>query len=224
MTEEEIKALQEEVERLKKELAEAKSESDEDKINKAVDDRLKEIKSKLDKAYGERDKALDKVKELENENREREIEALKAKGQFEEAHKKELEQRDERIKSLEGERTQLTRDLQLNKALEGLDQNFKSGAAMKMAFSALQSELVKDEDGNWVHKSGKSLKEAVKDYAGSDENAFLFEKKKSSGSGSPSNKKPGNKNDKKDGKFGGKSTKELLDAVKEGSLRRNKKR
>lgn len=153
-------------------------------IQALVDEQLKDIKGKLDKAYGARDAALAKVAEHEQRLREAELARLKEEGKHKEAYEMQLAEEKARREAVEKKNIELTRDIDLRNALSGL--TFRNEHAAGMAFRELVQELIRDEKGEWVHKSGIPIREAVQKFAENEENAFLFKQKVNSGSGNSS--------------------------------------
>lgn len=149
-----------------------------------VDASLKDIKDKLNKAYGARDEAVKKAETLEAERRAAEIARLAEEGKHKEAY--EMQLADERVKREAAERraVELTRDVEVRNALAQYPT--RSSKALDMAYSEVVRELVQNENGVWVHKSGVSIQTFVKSFSENDDNAFLFKQKTSSGSGSTS--------------------------------------
>jgi hypothetical protein len=84
----------------------------------------------------------------------------------------------------EKETTKLKRDGVLNDALSSMD--FRSDKSREMARQDISNELVQDEEGAWVHKSGSNIRDYVEAYAQSEDNSFLFRVKSNTGAGSGS--------------------------------------
>lgn len=199
MTEEEKRAA-EEAERLAAEeaarLAAEEAEknkgknTDQDLINKLVSERvdaeLKEIKSKLDNAYSARDAALEKAEKLAKEKRDAEIEALKAAGKHQEALEMQLKEEREKREKLERENTMLNRDSKVRAELSSL--KFKNNRAQETAFKEISEQLVRDDQGNWKHRSGISISDFVEAFSKDEENSFLFQVKTNNGSGTTSSR------------------------------------
>lgn len=151
-----------------------------DKIIQArVSDALKDIKSKLDNAYSARDTALKKVAEFERKEKDAELLRLKEEGKHQEAYELQLAQERAKVDALEKRNIELTRDIDVKNALSAF--TFKSESAADMAYKTIVSELVRNENGEWVHRDGNSITDYVKKF--SDSNNFLFEQKVSTGPG-----------------------------------------
>jgi len=151
-------------------------------VQEQVDLNLKPIKEKLDKAYSERDAAKTKVTEFEKAKREAELALLEEQGKHKEAFELRLAEEKTAREAAERRNVELTRDLEVRNALNA--QPFRNDKAVNMAYSEIVTQLVQNEQGNWVHRSGKSIKEAIDAFAVNDDNAFLFKPKTSSGAGS----------------------------------------
>ena len=158
-------------------------ESSKEDIERLIQERvaasLKDIKSKLDGAYSARDAALKKVAEFEQKEKEAELARLKEEGKHKEAYELQLAQERARIEALEKRNIELTRDIEVKNALSAF--TFKSESASNMAYNSIVSELVQNENGEWIHKTGTSIHDYVKQF--SDQNPFLFEQKISTGPG-----------------------------------------
>jgi len=165
----------------------------EDLVERLVKERLaanlKPIKEKLDGAFTQRDEALQKIAAYEKEKRDAEIARLKEEGKHKEAFEKQIaEERAARV-ALEQQNLELTRNNEVRTTLTGL--NFRNEKAVEMAFQEIVGQLVRNEQGTWVHRSGVSIKDFVKTFVDDEDNSFLFAVKASSGSGSGGSKKGG---------------------------------
>ena len=156
--------------------------SEEDRLKALVEEQLKPIKAKLDSAYAQRDEALRKIAEFEQKEREAELKRLEEEGKHKEAFELRLAEEKAKREAAEKRTIELTRDLDLRTALNS--HPFRNDAASRMAYQELVGQLVQNEQGVWVHKSGASISDAVKAFADNEENAFLFRPKASTGSGS----------------------------------------
>ena len=158
-------------------------ESSKEDIERLIQERvaasLKDIKSKLDGAYSARDAALKRIAEFEQKEKEAELARLKEEGKHKEAYELQLAQERARIEALEKRNIELTRDIEVKNALSAF--TFKSESASNMAYNSIVSELVQNENGEWIHKTGTSIHDYVKQF--SDQNPFLFEQKISTGPG-----------------------------------------
>ena len=151
-------------------------------IKSAVADAVKDIKAKLDVAYAKRDEALQKVSEFEQKERDLEIKRLQDAGKDREAFELQLAELKANQETLQKRNLELSRDVDARQALSAFA--FRSEKAAKMAFDEVTSQLVQNEKGEWVHKSGVAVKDFVKTFAENEDNAFLFKQKQNSGNGS----------------------------------------
>jgi len=134
-------------------------------VEERVNESLKNIKSKLDTAFAARDEALRKIAEYEAKEREAEVKRLKDEGKEREAYELQLAAERTKREALEKQNTELTRDVEVRGLLNTLQ--FRNDKAVEMAYKEIVSQLVRD----------------VKLFSESDDNAFLFRTKASSGSG-----------------------------------------
>lgn len=151
-------------------------------IKSAVAEAVKDVKVKLDAAYAKRDEALQKVSEFEQKERDLEIKRLQDAGKEREAFELQLAELKANQETLQKRNLELSRDVDARQALSAFA--FRSEKAAKMAFDEVTSQLVQNEKGEWVHKSGVTVKDFVKTFAESEDNAFLFKQKQNSGNGS----------------------------------------
>jgi len=194
--------------------------TDQDMIEKLVKERaeaeLKPIKEKLDSAFSQRDEALRKVAEFEKSQREAEIARLKAEGKEKEAFEKQIAEERAAREVLERQNIELSRNVEVRAALTGL--SFRNAKATDMAFQEVVGQLVRNEQGTWVHRSGISISDFVKAFVEEEDNAFLFAAKKSSGSGSGSPANKGGSPAGREGSLFAKSQAEVLKMASEGKL------
>lgn len=191
-------AEKEEQEKAAKEAARKLLEGkDKDLVDSIVKERLetelKSIKDNLDKAYKVRDEALKKAAEFEQKEKEANLKRLEEDGKHKEAYELRLAERDARLAALEKSNTELSRDGAVRDALKGFD--FRNDTASDMAFKEIIGQLIQ-KDGQWVHRSGISIKDYAAAFAKSDEQSFLFKPKQSSGGGSDDKDKGAPKGDK----------------------------
>lgn len=187
-------------------------------VQKKIAEALKPIKSNLDKAYQARDAALDKIKEFEKKQREEELLKLQEAGKHKEAFELQLAEEKRLREAAEAKAVELTRDMTLKGELGAL--KFRNNNAMEMAFREIVPQLVKDANGNWVHRSGISIQDFVQGFADNQDNTFLFTQRVSTGSGSgPVAPSPGSKSDKSLFEL---SQEEVLKLAREGKLPRRR--
>lgn len=157
-------------------------EIEEERIAAIVEARLKPMKDNLDKAYAARDTEKERADKLAKEQREAHAKKLDEEGKHQEAFDLRLAEERQERERLEIRNTELTRDLELKDALKSY--TFKNDRAFDMAFTGIIKDLVKDEKGDWIHKSGADIKGAVKAFSEDANNSFLYKVKTSTGSGS----------------------------------------
>lgn len=191
-------------------------DNDAEKLVQAkLDEALKDIKSKLDKAYGARDEALKKVAEFEAQKKAEELKRLQEEGKHKEAYEMQLAEEKSKREAAEKRNVELTRDIEVRNALGS--QPFRNDNASEMAYREIVGQLVQNEQGAWVHRSGVSIKDFVKSFAENDDNAFLFKPKVSSGSGSQGAKPTNTSGGEKKSLFS-MSQEEVLKLAREGKL------
>lgn len=181
------------------------------KIAEAIAD----IKVKLSGAYDARDAALQKVAEFEREKNEAIKAQLAAEGKHKELADLQLAEKDAKIKDLEKANTELARNNEVRSHLAGLE--FRNDKAADLAFREITNELVKDDKGNWVHKSGKSITDFVKEFSTDESQSFLFKPKTNNGGGGTQHSSGAPDNT---GSLFKLSTPELLKRAAEGTLRK----
>ena len=159
---------------------------DDEAVKKLIEDgiaeSLKPIKEKLDGAFAQRDAALAKVAEFERKAREDELKRLQDEGKHKEAYDLQLAEERAKREALEKENVNLTRNLNVRNVLSGLP--FRSENALEMAYEKITKDLIRNDKGVWVHKSGVSMKDFITAFHADEANEFLFKTKASSGSGS----------------------------------------
>lgn len=129
-------------------------------VAQRVEEALKPIKENLDKAYGARDEAQKKVKEFERLQREAELKRLQDEGKHKEAYEMQLKERESEIEALKRRNVELTRDIEVRNALGAYP--FRNDNATEMAYREIVGNLIQDDKGNWVHKSGIPIRDFVK--------------------------------------------------------------
>ena len=196
------------------------SNNDDDLVKKLVEERigesLKPIKEKLDKAYSARDEALKKVAEFERKEKEAELKRLQEEGKYKEAYEIQLAEEKARREAIEKRNIELTRDLEVKNTLTSVE--FRNERAADVAYKEIVSNLVQNENGAWVHRSGVSVKDFIKSFVDDENNAFLLKPKASSGSGISSVKTLPASGEKKS--LFSMSQDEVLKMAREGKLRR----
>ena len=193
--------------------------TDEDPVQKLVKEKVAEaiadIKGKLDKAYNSRDDALRKLAEIEQQRKEAELARLKEEGKIAEALEIQLAEERAKREALEKRTVELTRDLELRNTLSGY--TFRNDKATDMAYREIVTQLVRNDQGEWVHKSGVRIADFVKQFVEDDANAFLLKPKVSNGSGSTSVRTTDTSSTGKKSLFS-MSQEEVLKMAREGKL------
>jgi hypothetical protein len=194
---------------------------DDDLVTKLVEERinesLKPIKEKLDKAYSARDEALRKIAEYEQKEKEAELKRLQEEGKHKEAYEMQLAEERAKREAIEKRNIELTRDLEVKNVLTSVE--FRNDRAAEIAYKEVVTQLVQNENGAWVHRSGVSIRDFIKSFVDDDNNAFLLKPKASSGSGSTSVKPSVSSGSEKKSLFS-MSQEEVLKMAREGKLRR----
>jgi len=191
-----------------------KEEQGNDPIEQAVNDRLAKMKSNMDRMVKERDAALQKAAEVEQAQKQAEIKRLEEEGKLTEALEMKLAEAQAKLKVFEEENTKLNRDNVVNSQLAALD--FRNERSRQMAQRDIVEQLVQNEAGSWVHKSGTTIQEFVESYSKSEDNSFLFRVKANSGAGTTTPSAPSNTEEKKS--LSQMSTDEVLALAAKGQL------
>lgn len=186
-----------------------------DLVQKRVDESLKEIKGNLDKAYNQRDELQKKLAEKELAENEAKKKKLEEEGKHKELYELQLSEERAKREALEKRNTELSRDVELRQALSG--KNFKNDRTTNIAFKEIVDELVKNNAGVWMHKSGLAISAYVDKFCSDEGNAFLFTVKANSGSGTSSSTGETNTNSKPKSLFA-MSQAEVLKLAEEGKL------
>lgn len=152
-------------------------------VQAQVDEQLKAIKEKLDSAYSSRDEAVRKAAQLEEAEKAARLKALEAEGKHKEVAEMKIAALEEKLKIAEQRNIEYTRDAAVRSALSGLE--FRNERSQQMAYRDVVEQLVQDKDtGQWVHRTGVTIKDFISSFAKDDDNSFLFKPKGNSGSGS----------------------------------------
>jgi hypothetical protein len=183
-------------------------------LKQLVADELKQMKGNVDKAYKKAEELARENARLKAEAQEKQRKQLEDEGKHYEAAKLKLAEMEEREKILQEKLTSITRDRELEKHLGSLE--FRNDFARETAFKTILPELVQDEDGSWVHKSGASINDYLKAFAKDPNKDFLFKPKENSGAGSNSNKNSASMSRPKS--LSGMTTEELLALAESGKL------
>lgn len=160
--------------------------SDEQKalFQSMVDDQLAQMKENMNKMAKERDEARKAAAKLKEEERQREIQAMEEAGKHTEAYEAKIADMQAKMESLEKQNITLTRDQALDKALSNIEgKQFRSPRSREIAFREIQSQLVRNDDGGWVHRSGVSMEDYVKAFSRDEDYEFLFKPPENRGAG-----------------------------------------
>jgi hypothetical protein len=198
----------------------SKSLSEEHKklLDKLVSDQLSDIKSKLDAAYTKVKEAEKRAEKAEKEAKLVTRKKLEDEGKIVEAVQSELDEVKALNVELQNKLDTYTRDTQVDKILIDLGVEFKNSKAKTLAIRDIIGELIKDEDGVWLHRTGASLKDFVKTFIKDPEVIdTLLKTKDSNGGGAGKTvvggfKKPAKLTD------GSITSEQLLELAKKGAL------
>jgi hypothetical protein len=135
----------------------------------------------MDRMAKERDEALKKAAEIEQQQKQEQIQRLEEEGKLQEALEMKLAEANAKLKVYEEENTKLNRDNVVNSQLGGLD--FRNERSRQMAYRDIVEQLVQNENGTWVHKSGTTIQDFILAYSKNEDNSFLFRVKANSGAG-----------------------------------------
>jgi hypothetical protein len=130
------------------------------------------------------------LKDLEDNGKHKEAFDIKIKEANEKQTTLELEN-----KALKEQLKTQARDADVKSLLSGL--KFRNPKALDMAFKEISNQLVLNDKGDWVHRSGVLLNDFVVTFAKDEANSFLFEPEVSTGAGTV---KPGASNGSPTGK------------------------
>jgi hypothetical protein len=189
-------------------------EENNDPVEQAVNDRLTKMKSNMDRMVKERDEALKKAAEIEQAQKQSEIKRLEEEGKLTEALEMKLAESEAKLKVFQEENTKLNRDNVVNSQLAILE--FRNERSRQMAQRDIVEQLVQNENGSWLHKTGSSIKDFIESYSKNEDNSFLFRVKANSGAGKTNPSAPSNTDEKKS--LSQMSTDEVLTLAAKGQL------
>lgn len=188
--------------------------NEDDPIEKAVQERLSKMKANMDRMDKELKETLKQKAELEKKEKDARLKALEEEGKFKEAADLRIKDLEAKLELYQSENVKLNRDNVLANALTGLE--FRNDRSREMAYRDIVEQLVQNENGVWVHKSGNSIRDFVDSYSKSDDNSFLFRVKMNSGTGTGTpNGTPSTDTSKKVSEM---TTQEVLDLARKGKL------
>ena len=150
-------------------------------IQARVEEELSSIKEKLNSAYSQRDEAVSKAVAFEEEKKAATIGRLEEEGKHKEASDLKMAEITAKLEARDKQITQLTRDSAVRDALKGLD--FRNDTAADFAYRDVVDQLIQNENGQWVHRTGSSIKDFIDSFRKDDDKEFLFKPKQSSGTG-----------------------------------------
>jgi len=150
-------------------------------VQAQVDEQLAGIKEKLNSAYSQRDEAVSKAVAFEEEKKAATIGRLEEEGKHKEASDLKMAEMSAKLEARDKQITQLTRDSAVRDALKGLD--FRNDTAADFAYRDVVDQLTQNAEGQWVHRTGSSIKDFIDSFRKDDDKEFLFKPKQSSGTG-----------------------------------------
>lgn len=160
---------------------ETKTETDDEKIERLANEKLTKMKANMDKMAEKLAKIEKEKEDLAKAQKAEKMKRLEEEGKLQELAEMKVAEAEAKIKLLEEENVKLKRDQVVNEHLSALE--FKNDRSREMARRDIVEQLVKDEDGNWTHSSGKTIASFVEEYSRDQDNEFLFRVKANTGNG-----------------------------------------
>jgi len=185
-----------------------------DPIEQEVANRLSKMKSNVDRMAKERDEALKKAAEIEQQQKQETMKRLEEEGKLQELSEMKIADLEAKLKVYEEENTKLNRDSVVNSLLGSLD--FRNDRSRQLAYRDIVEQLVQNDNGSWVHKSGTTIQDFITSYSDNEDNSFLFRVKANSGAGTPAPAGVSNTNENKP--LSEMSTQEVLNLAAKGQL------
>ena len=185
-------------------------------VKAQVEAQLKDIKGKLDNAYNARDDAIKKAVNFEEEKKAAEITRLEEEGKHSEAATLKMTELQAKLEARDKQITALTRDNAVRDSLKSL--SFRNETAADFAYKHVVENLTQEESGNWVHKTGISIKDFIKTFEADDDKSFLFQPKRSSGTGKEETSSNSGGMKKPLKSFAEMTTEEMMEAAKNGQI------
>jgi hypothetical protein len=186
------------------------------------------VKASIDAAYKARDEALRKLAAKEQAERTAETEKLKKEGKLEEAHARELADKDTEVATLKATNTELektitrlTRDASVKDSLSAYD--FRSPKARDVATSDITKLLKKNEDGEWIGKDGRSIDDLAKAYLENEDNTWLLKPAKNTGTGNTKTKTDSTQKTQSTSLFGRPQSEVIADVAARVERRNNRR-
>jgi len=155
---------------------------EDERLERLAAERLKPMKKNMDQMAAKLKKAEAEAARLREQQEKAEEEDLKKRGKHTEVLQMKLEAEKEAKADLERQLDDLKRDQEVTRALSGI-QNWRSERARELAEEDIRKQIVKDSEGQWVHESGLSLSNFMKDYVKDPDNELFFKPKTNSGAG-----------------------------------------
>lgn len=185
-----------------------------DPIEQEVANRLSKMKSNVDRMAKERDEALKKAAEIEQQQKQETMKRLEEEGKLQELSEMKIADLEAKLKVYEEENTRLNRDSVVNSLLGSLD--FRNDRSRQLAYRDIVEQLVQNDNGSWVHKSGTTIQDFITSYSDNEDNSFLFRVKANSGAGTAAPAGVSNTNENKP--LSEMSTQEVLNLAAKGQL------
>ena len=135
----------------------------------------------MNSAYSQRDEAVAKAVSFEEEKKALTISRLEEEGKHKEVADMKISEMTAKLEARDRQITELTRDSAVRDALKGLD--FRNDTAADFAYRDVVDQLIQNENGQWVHRTGSSIKDFIDSFRKDDDKEFLFRPKQSSGTG-----------------------------------------
>jgi colicin import membrane protein len=158
-----------------------KEKTEAEKAAEAVAAEKARQKKQLDDAYAARDAEKKRADDLAAAARARELKDLEDQGKHVEAEKQRTAAAEARAAAAEARVIKLERDQVVKDSLA--DIQFRNARARETAFSSIVSELIQDDNKDWVHKSGASIASFVTTFVEDEDNDFLLKPKSNTGGG-----------------------------------------
>lgn len=177
-------------------------------VDDAANDKVAKIKSSLNDLNKKLEAETKARVRAEKDAADVKRNALKADGKDLEAAQMKIAELEEELKITSGKLVSVTRDREVDTALTSLE--FRNAFAKSQASDFIAKDLVLDNDGTWVHKSGASIPDYIKSLPKNEDFAATYLKAKdNSGTNAPGNRVQGGPKGKPKSVLG-MSTEELM--------------
>lgn len=150
---------------------------------KIADEKLAKMKANMDAMDKKLKATIAENIKLQEKAKEEARKQLEEEGKTVEARDMQIVELQEKLSMSEEKLNQFERNSVVDKAVQGLE--FFDGFTKEVAVEKITSQLVKDEEGRWTHKSGASIEDFVKVFAKDDKYKALFKPKENQGTGTP---------------------------------------